>query len=50
MIMHARKKASRPSTTLYGIASDSLFWTFIRLDTQGKVRYITRSLTARLLW
>ncbi|KAL3441314.1 hypothetical protein BJX65DRAFT_313913 [Aspergillus insuetus] len=35
--MHARKKAGQISTPLYGIATDSWFWTFIRLDTQGKV-------------
>ncbi|KAL2861894.1 hypothetical protein BJX68DRAFT_223469 [Aspergillus pseudodeflectus] len=43
MIMHARKKASRTSSLLYGIATDSLFWTFIRLDTQGKVSTHTLS-------
>ncbi|KAJ0421228.1 hypothetical protein BJY00DRAFT_312143 [Aspergillus carlsbadensis] len=37
MIMHARKKPGRTSNALYGIATDSWFWTFIRLDTQGKI-------------
>jgi hypothetical protein len=44
MIMHARKKAGQTSILLYGIATDSWFWTFIRLDTQGKARYATESL------
>ncbi|KAL2825326.1 hypothetical protein BDW59DRAFT_161803 [Aspergillus cavernicola] len=37
MIHHARKKAGRSSTPIYGIATDSFNWQFIRLDAQGRV-------------
>ncbi|KAL2783186.1 hypothetical protein BJX66DRAFT_319013 [Aspergillus keveii] len=43
MIMHARKKGGRNSSPLYGISTDSLFWTFLRLDTNGKVSTHTLS-------
>ncbi|KAL4783775.1 hypothetical protein BJX76DRAFT_357679 [Aspergillus varians] len=35
MLHHGRKKASRTNTAIYGIASDSYDWTFIRLSPQG---------------
>ncbi|PWY72058.1 hypothetical protein BO83DRAFT_437967 [Aspergillus eucalypticola CBS 122712] len=32
MIHHARRRAGRPDVTVYGIATDSFDWTFIKID------------------
>ncbi|KAL3458208.1 hypothetical protein BJX64DRAFT_267012 [Aspergillus heterothallicus] len=37
MIQDARRKAKRTLTPLWGIATDSRHWEFLRLDTNGKV-------------
>ncbi|KAL2872486.1 uncharacterized protein BJX67DRAFT_376301 [Aspergillus lucknowensis] len=37
MLHHARKKAGRANTTIYGIATDSYDWCFLRFDPQGKI-------------
>ncbi|KAL2870085.1 uncharacterized protein BJX67DRAFT_378631 [Aspergillus lucknowensis] len=35
MLHHGRKKAGRANTAIYGIATDSYDWTFIRLSPEG---------------
>jgi hypothetical protein len=42
MIQDARRKAKRTLTPVWGIATDSKVWEFLRMDTNGKVsRYNT---------
>lgn len=38
LIQHARHKAGRAKTPIYGVATDSHNWDFIRMDASGSVR------------
>ncbi|KAL4914884.1 hypothetical protein BDW62DRAFT_204104 [Aspergillus aurantiobrunneus] len=43
MLHHGRKNAGRPNTAIYGIATDSYDWTFIRLSPEGNLVILTLS-------
>ncbi|KAE8355433.1 hypothetical protein BDV28DRAFT_146107 [Aspergillus coremiiformis] len=43
MLRQIRKRRGKMDTSLYGIATDSWIWTFIRVDTRGKISTHTLS-------
>lgn len=49
LIQHARKKAGRAKTPIYGVATDTEDWDFIRMDASGNVRCLVNNYGKQVL-
>jgi hypothetical protein len=47
LIQHARNKAGRAKTPIYGVATDTEDWDFIRMDASGNVRCLINNMANR---